>query len=211
MKAIETTYKGYRFRSRLEARWAVFFDAMGARWEYEPQGYALKSGWYLPDFFLPDIQGGLWVEIKGQRPTDLERKKLIELSAHTAHPATFRVGDPMRDVTQLINECAPNASNSDDCWVYFGADDCADGPYFFCICPWCEKLGFEFDGRGARVCDYTSHHNTEAAAQRALASTGFSPFQRVDDKVYSGTSAQIMHAAHKARAARFEHGEKGAA
>lgn len=29
MKAIETRYKGYRFRSRLEARWAVFFDALG--------------------------------------------------------------------------------------------------------------------------------------------------------------------------------------
>ena len=29
MKAIETEYNGYRFRSRLEARWAVFFDALG--------------------------------------------------------------------------------------------------------------------------------------------------------------------------------------
>ncbi|MCB6994492.1 hypothetical protein LI177_13475 [bacterium 210820-DFI.6.37] len=27
LKAIQTEYKGYRFRSRLEARWAVFFDA----------------------------------------------------------------------------------------------------------------------------------------------------------------------------------------
>ena len=28
LKPIDTEYKGYRFRSRLEARWAVFFDAM---------------------------------------------------------------------------------------------------------------------------------------------------------------------------------------
>ena len=35
---IETIYKGYRFRSRLEARWAVFMDACGADWEYEPEG-----------------------------------------------------------------------------------------------------------------------------------------------------------------------------
>ena len=35
LKAIETEYKGYRFRSRLEARWAVFFDACGVKWEYE--------------------------------------------------------------------------------------------------------------------------------------------------------------------------------
>ena len=26
IKPIETKYNGYRFRSRLEARWAVFFD-----------------------------------------------------------------------------------------------------------------------------------------------------------------------------------------
>ena len=41
MKAIQTEYKGYLFRSRLEARWAVFFDACGVRWEYEPEGYDL--------------------------------------------------------------------------------------------------------------------------------------------------------------------------
>ena len=34
MKPIETEYKGYRFRSRLEARWAVFFDALNIKWEY---------------------------------------------------------------------------------------------------------------------------------------------------------------------------------
>ena len=39
MKPIETVYKGFKFRSRLEARWAVFFDACGVRWEYEPEGY----------------------------------------------------------------------------------------------------------------------------------------------------------------------------
>jgi hypothetical protein len=51
MKAIETVYKGYRFRSRLEARWAVFFDALGLQWEYEPQGFDLGKGrLYLPDF-----------------------------------------------------------------------------------------------------------------------------------------------------------------
>src|SRR4051812_25766152 len=53
MKAIETRYRGYRFRSRLEARWAVFFDKLGLQWEYEEQGYVLpKAGCYLPDFKL---------------------------------------------------------------------------------------------------------------------------------------------------------------
>lgn len=54
MQAIETRYKGYRFRSRLEARWAVFFDALGIEWQYEPEGFILDDGtMYLPDFYLP--------------------------------------------------------------------------------------------------------------------------------------------------------------
>jgi hypothetical protein len=32
MRAIETKYKGYRFRSRLEAKWAVYYDAIGLKW-----------------------------------------------------------------------------------------------------------------------------------------------------------------------------------
>lgn len=68
IKPIETIYNGYRFRSRLEARWAVFFDAAGIRYEYEPQGFELylneKLGsiFYLPDFYLP--QFNCYVEIK---------------------------------------------------------------------------------------------------------------------------------------------------
>lgn len=67
IRAIETQYKGYRFRSRLEARWAVFFDALGIEWQYEPEGFVLADGTrYLPDFFLPGFCGpnGLWVEVK---------------------------------------------------------------------------------------------------------------------------------------------------
>jgi len=48
MKAIETVYKGYVFRSRLEAKWATFFDLCGWRWAYEPVDF---NGW-IPDFAL---------------------------------------------------------------------------------------------------------------------------------------------------------------
>ena len=67
MKAIETKYKGYRFRSRLEARWAVFFDALGLQWEYEPEGFDLgEAGWYLPDFRIDNKElGVIYVEVKG--------------------------------------------------------------------------------------------------------------------------------------------------
>jgi len=43
IKTIQTAYKGYKFRSRLEARWAVFFDAFPLKWEYEPEGYDLGA------------------------------------------------------------------------------------------------------------------------------------------------------------------------
>lgn len=93
MKPIETIYKGYRFRSRLEARWAVFFDVLGMKWDYEKEGYDLgKLGWYLPDFWLPHSveelarEGwGLWCEIKPLPTTDLELQKAIALALHTKH------------------------------------------------------------------------------------------------------------------------------
>ena len=53
IKAIQTWYKGYHFRSRLEARWAVLFDAMNEEWYYEPEGYVIDGTPYLPDFYLP--------------------------------------------------------------------------------------------------------------------------------------------------------------
>lgn len=86
-KPIETRYNGYRFRSRLEARWAVFFDEAHINYEYEPEGFELPELWldetdytyyhrkanrncvlcrenirYLPDFYLPDSK--LYVEVK---------------------------------------------------------------------------------------------------------------------------------------------------
>lgn len=48
IRAIPTMYAGVQFRSRLEARWAAFFDLLGWEWEYEP--IDLK-GW-IPDFLL---------------------------------------------------------------------------------------------------------------------------------------------------------------
>lgn len=47
MKAIETIYNGYRFRSRLEARWAIFFDELKIKYQYELEGYELPNGMKL--------------------------------------------------------------------------------------------------------------------------------------------------------------------
>jgi hypothetical protein len=62
--AASTAYSGVTFRSRLEARWALFFDCVGWDWDYEPCLYRVtRKMSYLPDFFLPGL--GLWVEVKG--------------------------------------------------------------------------------------------------------------------------------------------------
>jgi hypothetical protein len=108
IKPIETLYRGYRFRSRLEARWAVFFDTARIPWRYEQEGFDLSDvelpnepgvleqmrmrtpedreavnkkdtpKWYLPDFYLPRQE--CWVEIKAREPS----RKEGELMAHLA-------------------------------------------------------------------------------------------------------------------------------
>ena len=78
IKAIETRYKNHRFRSRLEARWAVFFDVMEIHWEYENQGYQLPSGLYLPDFWLPNQRK--FIEVKPVWPNEQEIVNCMELA-----------------------------------------------------------------------------------------------------------------------------------
>lgn len=91
MRAIQTRYAGCHFRSRLEARWAVFFDHLGIRWEYEPQG--LDVGWrldgsslerfqYLPDFWLPEQE--LWFEVKGAFATWQDAWRFLNAAASIA-------------------------------------------------------------------------------------------------------------------------------
>lgn len=79
--AIETEWRGYRFRSRLEARWAVFFEAMGYDWRYEVQGYRAACGTqYLPDFEIhhPYSEYPTYVEVKGNlQSTDIAKLKAI--------------------------------------------------------------------------------------------------------------------------------------
>lgn len=79
LKAIETRYQGCLFRSRLEARWAVFFDALDIPWEYEKEGYDLgEAGWYLPDFWLPQQQ--CFFEAKGSVADFSTKLKALYLS-----------------------------------------------------------------------------------------------------------------------------------
>lgn len=106
IKPIETSYNGCLFRSRLEARWALFFDILDVKWEYEPKCFDLGHGiLYLPDFWLPDLK--LWIEIKPSNGASKEAVKKIELlsslgtwatalfcgMANTGHPCFFFASD----------------------------------------------------------------------------------------------------------------------
>tara|TARA_R100000005_G_C4923285_1_gene155576 strand:- start:80 stop:757 length:678 start_codon:yes stop_codon:yes gene_type:complete len=92
VQAIQTSYNKHLFRSRLEARYAVFFDALGWDWQYEPEGFDLPvNGYYLPDFFVSPTpwchwpSGPFWLEIKADssRTSRLERERLQELCCET--------------------------------------------------------------------------------------------------------------------------------
>jgi hypothetical protein len=92
LKPIETEHNGYKFRSRLEARWAVFFDSLGIKYEYEEEGYDLDGTWYLPDFWLPTWDS--WVEIKPEYPSQEEKAKGLKLRQGTGKRCLIIWGSP---------------------------------------------------------------------------------------------------------------------
>jgi hypothetical protein len=102
---IETVYKGFRFRSRLEARWAVFFDAMGLKYEYELEGYRLPSGvGYLPDFVLTDLVviGGLHANApKSYFPTSLWTISLINVEIKPTQSIPY---DDLKKIVEFVGE-----------------------------------------------------------------------------------------------------------
>jgi hypothetical protein len=93
MDPIDTAYRGDYFRSRTEARWAVFFSTMDIEYEYEPQGYDLDGLYYLPDFWLPGWE--MWVEVKGAEDYSYkELKKAHRLSTQSGSPVVMILGRP---------------------------------------------------------------------------------------------------------------------
>lgn len=105
IKAIEASYSGHRFRSRSEARWAVWFDAMSIAYEYEPQGYAIGSECYLPDFFVPSWH--VYFEVKPSSQlgepllSERDRKKVGAFSAYA--PLIISGGRPGFSLWYVLN------------------------------------------------------------------------------------------------------------
>ncbi len=82
IKAHPTKYNGVKFRSRLEARWAAFFDLCLWDWEYEPIDL---DGW-VPDFRVtfPCSHS----ECSGSHSLLVEIKPYYSISEFQGHPCT---------------------------------------------------------------------------------------------------------------------------
>lgn len=191
IKAIQTTFAGYRFRSRLEARWAVFLNALGLPWEYEKEGYELASGLYLPDFWLPDWQ--CWLETKGVKPTKVELQLCEELAHMTGHPVALAWGLPVAAHPKYFKGVCHN--------LQVFCNDCTDGSGGE---GWWEDSFLALDKNGEPcICsnnDWSSRdfHDPEWGSFEAM-------------KVIRDISSPIpTHCINVARSARFEHGESGA-
>lgn len=198
MKAIETHYNGYRFRSRLEARWAVFFDTLGVRYEYEPEGFELDDGtWYLPDFRVKcygtrgDFDNkpfDLYIEVKGHMSEEDAHK--IRMFSGTAD---LYDTDHDRDyyeaiVPVLIVGRIPNISN-----VYDITDSFIIGNYN------------RMDGIEIYPYNYETIDGDYFAAYPAATKDGHF-YLMGDDSNYinSWDLDRVLRAYNKAKAARFE-------
>lgn len=181
LKAIETVYNGYRFRSRLEARWAVFFDHLDIEYVYEPEGFDLtetcvflgyKLGqkvWYLPDFWLPQVK--MWAEVKAKPFTSAEKQKCEALAKGSGYSC-------------LMLDGPPSARNY---WAY--------------------ERGYGFE-QEPELMDYVLYepHLYWLAEGRFYASTGAVGWEVEDLADFFADSAG-EDALIAARQARFEHGE----
>jgi len=153
IKPIETRYSGYRFRSRLEARWAVFFDALGLEYSYEPEGYDLGAGVgaYRPDFYLPAQSGfrGGYGEIKPREPLALERRR-CEALAEGLRQDVYVFYGPLSIPSYETPYVNPGI-------IFLGTGGW-DDDHYWCACHLCGAVGIEFLGWEARLacrCDHS--------------------------------------------------------
>lgn len=148
MQSIDTQYAGRFFRSRLEARWAAFFDVLKTPWLYELEGYEFKDGTrYLPDFFLPALDA--FIEIKPIRPLPAEIEKcrwLAEITGKTVYLFFGNVGFYGYPSGQERSLDYPDSA------LKFYPDGNEDSSYTWCVCSECGKFGIEFEGRADRIC-----------------------------------------------------------
>jgi len=214
IRAIDTSYNGYWFRSRLEARWAVFLDSAKIEYKYEYQGYKSGKYRYLPDFRLPTFQGleQYW-EVKPKWPTEEEIEKAIMLCIGLQRPVCFLVGDVWMGQYEVIRYMPLNATFlsgygteplMDDDYIHWRGSDqaivfrpLASGKTF---------ISDIADLKRGFACALTRFVQCKECGefrfyQGKCARCGFWSFHLDSPALQSAFTA--------ARSARFEHGERG--
>lgn len=191
MKAIETHYKGYRFRSRLEARWAVFFDALGASWDYEQEGLDIDGHWYLPDFWFPTLE--CFGEVK---PDTLTQK---DFSLAVACRSILLVGTPDVKGYRIPHEHSCYACYRSE---IAGCGTCEDhkcinrSPYGGCA-----NYG-NCRGNENLPCETSTTNVMDLCSSFLKGRVWMNYGEDYDDP-------RFLHAVYAARGARFDHGEQG--
>lgn len=208
---IETRYAGCRFRSRLEARWAVFLDTLGIAWEYEPQGYLVgpKRRPYLPDFWLPGER--LWVEVKGS-DAQLDIELLVDAAfPDLGLPATGRTTDDFgRDVRILILGPIARGLKPWTCRAAgFGAVQPAPSLLLYG-----EGRVMQTDGVFTKAgvwsdCDGPTVANAEREIRWGTRSIWEPSLVEGSEWLSASPDPEVHRAYEAARSARFEHGESG--
>lgn len=216
IKPKETIYNGYRFRSRLEARWAVFFGNLGVKYEYEPEGFELPGlGGYLPDFRVmchgtrgdcSDNAWPLYIEVKGQMDA-ASAEKIKSFSFYHAYDdapwpepddpdydakvLVIKRGAELRHFPLLIVSDIPNVEYPNDV-----TEEGFLGSY--------RSMGFDL-----YPFNYETIDGDHFAAYPAADKHGRF-YLMGDDTHYINPEDQprVMRAYQKARQARFEHGER---
>lgn len=157
--AIPTEYRGIKYRSRLEARWASFFDHIGWKHTYEP----LDGDGYIPDFL-----------IHGERPLLVEVKPAVFLEDYQAPLEKIQSGlrghwrsdilvvgvSPFAGLDDSWSACnlgllgeffaAEPVVNPEDCW------DFAPAPWMTCGACDRQVVHHDYDSYAGRPC---GHHD----------------------------------------------------
>lgn len=202
IRPIETRYKGYRFRSRLEARWAVFFDALGVPWEYEAEGYDLGDGnRWLPDFVVGNTRTPFEVKPR-DLPGDAFQKTAAFVEA-TGNPAFVLQGSPWIDDGHMLCDCEECGCHligcSDPLWYDPDLVDASNPNGFFVI----GAPRFVLGRRGETSLWICADATDIPCSKRWLINTGFDDGERYP----MWDHPALLRACSAARSARFEHGE----
>ena len=167
IQPIPTKYKGITFRSRIEARTAIFLDALRVQWQYEKEGYFFniaeniendrlkkedkefyakrhKSGLipYLPDFYIPNQARfkECFIEVKGKNPTNEEHDKARLLCHDTKLPIFFLWDFPfIEDNNSVETHLDGYYYNEKGVFNIRNAESLAWG-YNDCFCEYGEKI-----------------------------------------------------------------------